>query len=440
MNIICFKRFLFTISMLTASAVAGGELPFDRSYALVVGINGYSDPKWQKLDNAESDARSVALFLKSQNFEITELIGENATKERISHFVEDVLSAKLKKNDRVIIYFAGHGKTRTLPSQKLGYLVPYNAVHDKFSTMIPMEEVQAWSGLLSAAKHQLFILDSCFGGLAAKRANSIDPEITTYIDEITKRKSRQLLTAGGADQKVADSGDGENSLFTGQLMKALNNGYADKNGDGYITFSEVVSYLQSAASQKGQTPGYSEYDGHEQGDFVFMNPMRPAAHIDTKESVNTKKRGDNHVIVYELLNEGKRLWNLQQYNESSIALEKAVNLGNAEAMRLLGVAYCRFTTPVDHIKGLKFLQMAADRGEESAMKDLAIYYAADGYSPDQKKEAYWRQSAERVKLLAINATLIPAGAVKRPVVTIPNPETTTTLSPPRNLRIRPNNE
>jgi uncharacterized caspase-like protein len=47
-----------------------------------------------------------------------------------------------------------------------------------------------------------------------------------------------MLTAGGADQQVADNGPNGHSVFTWTLLQGLE-GRADLNGDGYITASEL---------------------------------------------------------------------------------------------------------------------------------------------------------------------------------------------------------
>src|SRR5262249_3903458 len=90
-----------------------------------------------------------------------------------------------------------------------------------------------------------------------------------YIDEIMRRKARQVLTAGGKDQEVVDGGFGDHSIFTGHLLEGLEKGLADLNGDGYITFPELVNYIVPIATNEGQTPGESTLPEHGLGEFVF---------------------------------------------------------------------------------------------------------------------------------------------------------------------------
>lgn len=57
-----------------------------------------------------------------------------------------------------------------------------------------------------------------------------------------------------------------------QFLKAIGEGEADLDGDGWITFSEVQSDVMPAASTPLQTPGVSCFPSHEQGETVFRTP------------------------------------------------------------------------------------------------------------------------------------------------------------------------
>jgi len=84
-----------------------------------------------------------------------------------------------------------------------------------------------------------------------------------------RRTARQMLTAGGADQEVADGGPNGHSIFTWTLLQALE-GKADANGDGVITATELASYISPVvASLSRQTPAYGSMPGSGGGEFVF---------------------------------------------------------------------------------------------------------------------------------------------------------------------------
>jgi hypothetical protein len=218
-------------------------------------------------------------FLRQQGFEVIPLYNRQATKAAIISKMQSNLAPRLRQQDRVLVFFAGHGYTERLAGQNFGYIVPYDGTGDA-ATYISMEELQAQSRKLGAAKHQLFIMDACYGGLLGTRSGGVDETHPAYLEEVTKRKTRQILTAGGKDQQVVDGGPGGYSVFTGYLLRALQESLADGNGDGYITFAEMTGYLVPAATNTYQTPASFTLPGHEGGEFVFRSPRgtpRPVA-------------------------------------------------------------------------------------------------------------------------------------------------------------------
>lgn len=242
------------------------------SYALVIGIDHYaSQDIWKPLSYAVKDAMGISQFLRNQGFIVTSLYNRRATKEEIVYQMQNYLAPRLKEVDRVLVFFAGHGYTEPLGGEDYGYIVPYDG-KSYSASYISMEELRALSLKMGNAKHQLFIMDSCYGGSLGTRSGGLDEGRPDYLDQITKRKAKQILTAGGKNQQVIDGGPGGHSIFTGHLLKALEEGLGDRNGDGYITFSELTSYLVPAATTPLSTPSWSLLPGHELGEFVFRSP------------------------------------------------------------------------------------------------------------------------------------------------------------------------
>jgi uncharacterized caspase-like protein len=175
----------------------------------------------------------------------------------------------LQPNDRVFMFFAGHGATRKLSSGRdLGYIVPSDADPDNLATdAIPMTEIQNIAESLPA-KHELFVMDACYSGLGLTRGGTN----ASFLRENGRRLGRQMLTAGGSDQLVSDGGPNGHSVFTWTLLQGLG-GKADLNGDGLITATELAAYVAPAVSSVSQqTPAFGSLPGSEGGDFVFELP------------------------------------------------------------------------------------------------------------------------------------------------------------------------
>jgi uncharacterized caspase-like protein len=219
-----------------------GEPFFENSYAVVIGIDNYVDPTRQKLAYAVKDARAFAQFLDSQGFQVIELYDQAATRANILSMLETWLVSVPGKADRVLVFFAGHGDSRSGAGGERGYLVPIDG--SEYASLIPVVELQALSAA-SAARHQLFVLDACFAGLAAphRGVKQVDRRTPNYVFKISERPARQLLAAGGADERVLDAGPNGHSYFMGYLLRALKEGLADTDEDGFLTATELFGHV-----------------------------------------------------------------------------------------------------------------------------------------------------------------------------------------------------
>jgi len=247
--------------------------PYRDSWAAIIGIDDYAN--WQKLQYAAHDALGVKdLLVQKYNFKpdhIFTLLNGEATRENVLSLLGDKLAdpKMVQREDRVLVFYAGHGATRKLASgRELGYIIPVDAgLTDYEGSAISMTNFQDISEAIPA-KHLLFVMDSCYSGLALTRGGGALPS-QNYLSEISRREARQMFTAGGADQQVADNGPNGHSVFTWTLLQGLD-GRADLNGDGVITATELAAYVAPAVSALShQTPAFGNLPGTEGGDFIF---------------------------------------------------------------------------------------------------------------------------------------------------------------------------
>jgi peptidoglycan/xylan/chitin deacetylase (PgdA/CDA1 family)/TolA-binding protein len=248
--------------------------PYRESWAAIIGIDDYVN--WQKLEYAAHDAQGIKdLLIQKYNFKpdhVFTLLNGQATRQNILSLLGDKLGdpTMVQHEDRVFVFYAGHGATRKLASgRELGYIIPVDAdLTDFEGTAISMTNFQDISEAMPA-KHVLFVMDSCYSGLALTRGGGDLPSTQNYLNEISRREARQMFTAGGADQQVADNGPNGHSVFTWTLLQGLD-GRADLNGDGVITATELAAYVAPAVSALShQTPAFGNLPGTEGGDFIF---------------------------------------------------------------------------------------------------------------------------------------------------------------------------
>lgn len=244
---------------------------YSGSRALVIGINTYENVS--PLSYAVNDAQEFAEVLREKldfpQENITCLLDENATRAKIEAAYFDLVT-KAEVDDRIIFFFAGHGHTVSGLHGEKGFLIPHDA-GSSISTYIPWNYLTQSAELIHA-KHMLFIMDACYGGLALTR--NIQSGSTRFVKDMLRRLSRQVLTAGKADEVVSDAGGPlpHHSVFTGHLLEGLS-GKAATN-DGIITASGLMAYVYGKVArdaQSNQTPHYGHFDGD--GDMILCAPL-----------------------------------------------------------------------------------------------------------------------------------------------------------------------
>ncbi|HWZ42988.1 MAG TPA: polysaccharide deacetylase family protein [Candidatus Saccharimonadales bacterium] len=261
------------VETVTLPKTPDASTPYRESWAAVIGIDDYQ--KWPRLRYAAHDAAGIRdTLIQKYKFKpenVFVLLNEQATRQNILSLLGDKLANAdmVKREDRVFVFFAGHGATRKLPSGRdLGYIIPVDADLSSYEGQaISMTNFQDVAESIPA-KHLLFVMDSCYSGLALTRGGGLG-QSGNYLQEIARRAARQMFTAGGSDEQVADNGPNGHSIFTWILLQGLD-GRADLNGDGVITASELAAYVSpTVSSLSHQTPVFGNLAGSEGGDFIF---------------------------------------------------------------------------------------------------------------------------------------------------------------------------
>lgn len=263
---------------------------YETSRALVIGINKYKNSP--PLEYAVNDAKEIRdVLIEELGFEdenITYLVDEEASRANILKQFLRFSCSDVKVDDRLFVFFAGHGHTRTGFKSEVGFLVPYDADMDDASTFIRWDEFTRNAELIRA-KHILFVMDACYGGLAVQRDSSVGS--SRFLKDMYQRRSRQVITAGKANETVADSGGPlpNHSVFTGYFIQGIRGDAANEHG--VITANSLMSYVYTKVSSdinSEQTPHYGQFDGD--GDFIISTPAG-------EDTDNTKTIGEDELFT-----------------------------------------------------------------------------------------------------------------------------------------------
>lgn len=207
-------------------------------------------------------------FRKEHVLLITDKTEKTPTLRNIKWALGTFLARSAKKDDTVLIFFAGHGAPeidqRGVERDGLAkYLIPSDAdPDDLYSTALPMDEMQTIFGRVEAERMVVF-LDACYSGAAGgrtfsskkTRAANLDDQ---FLERLTRSKGRAIITASRPSEVSMELPELGHGIFTYYLVQGLK-GAADLNKDGIITVQELYEYVEQQVSVKSRSVGGNQH-------------------------------------------------------------------------------------------------------------------------------------------------------------------------------------
>lgn len=206
---------------MTDAAETSGRFP---GRALVIGVSAY--PGGQALPAAvRRDAEDIAEALSDPSISaypadrVARLLDGEATAAAILNGL-DRLAADSRIGDTVVIYFSGHGARRPSPGLLAADLDPgtgrpalisRDALSDRLARIV--------------SDRVLVILDACYAGGAAVLKSGFETVPTgPELADLFEGKGRVVIASATDRQPSAVLEEHRNSVFTGELLKALRGG------------------------------------------------------------------------------------------------------------------------------------------------------------------------------------------------------------------------
>jgi len=272
---------LFAQSTVNA-AVPTPSKYYRASHALLIGINRYPKlPSDLQLQYAVKDVLALRNVLVTRyGFlpkDVRTLTDSEATRTNIERALSSLAdSTTIKPQDRILIYFSGHGQTVKLPTgSDMGFLIPYDAQVDLndsknvgpfLATSLRMDTL--WGYLASSpAKHALVIADACYSGMITKSRGG--KKALSY-DALSRMRAIQVITGGSEGQKTIEDPNWGHGAFTYKLLEELRAraatvGQVFSASELHATLARSVAGL----THDQQTPLLGSYKASE-GDFLFI--------------------------------------------------------------------------------------------------------------------------------------------------------------------------
>ncbi|MCU0845720.1 MAG: caspase family protein [Spirochaetes bacterium] len=213
-------------------------------HILAVGVSDYRDVNI-RLGYPADDARSVsAAFARSGatlygRINATVLTDAAATRERVRAELAGI-TARARRNDIVVIFFAGHGDTEG----ETYYYLPYEAdLTDLKKSAVSIDELSAFARSLPAGKVML-LFDTCRSGAATaalqKIALSRGLDERKIIARIAREHGIAVFSAASASQEAFEIRELGHGIFTHCLVSALDGPPDAVSEGGVITVSRLL--------------------------------------------------------------------------------------------------------------------------------------------------------------------------------------------------------
>ena len=387
----------------------------------VVGINRY---RHSPLRNAVNDARGVLDAFMKLGFEpaVAPLLDEAATGDAVFDLVKTELRCKLGRDDSLILFFAGHGRTDTIafddgPPNAKGYLLPVDADHRPRTWL----DLTDWLDRVSALppRHILVILDSCYSGVALDRdthfrhqgpppAASSDPS----SDALRMRRSRRVITSALGNELARDTGPVPgHSLFAGCLIEAVLGGMSARTGKSTTTGSYLGAYVQDQVRESAdarQNPDFGTLAGDHRGELVLPLAKRGklprAARKAPRHAPPVASPPELRSVAVEELLDRSEGWTLNPVFAAELDRHAAARAHGAQVLTVMaGDAMATQTAWATWAARQGYLTLATEGGStETAIADLLAQTPWLRCLPEARRRV---AAAARITIEGVDAAL-----------------------------------
>jgi branched-chain amino acid transport system substrate-binding protein len=234
--------------------------------ALLIGCSDYEDPRFQQLTAPIQDLDALTRVLADPSigdFTVDPLLNKlsGTVNEQIEEFF-----ANRKPDDLLLLYFSCHG---VLDARGRLYFVATNTRRELLgSTGISAQWVKQQMDQ-SRSQRIVLLLDCCYSGAFIKGPSRRSADAEEILEQLGGH-GRVVITASDKMEYSYES------AFTDAIVRGLETGAADLDGDGQIEVGELYRYVHDQVRQNTshQTPTMSA-DGIRGQLYLARNPQAP---------------------------------------------------------------------------------------------------------------------------------------------------------------------
>lgn len=237
-------------AMIITDSTGVARTIYDESYAVLIIQGQYSNGWSPAVAQGDRSASILRKALEARGYHV--MIWRDLKGQQFQLLLSEILSNIGYRNQtRLLFYYFGHGTSLGTSDDDAGtrtFLVPVDAGDPStnpqgfYRSAIPISRLTELASAMTI-KHAFFALEACnAGGIVSTLGLPPPPNAMGYIfGENVKKHVRQFLTAGNEQQEVPSG------VFSALLVGAFDEG--SRNADGYVTGSDVISYVTRHSPQ-----------------------------------------------------------------------------------------------------------------------------------------------------------------------------------------------
>lgn len=381
-------NFFFLLLLYAFNGFAACE--FDQQeerVALVIGNGDYDHIR--SLKNPVNDARSISQVLRQYSFSVIER--HNQTRDEMQQAI-NCFGNTLSEGGVGLLYYAGHG----VQVGQHNFLIPKDFAIDENQTNGEKQirdyaiDTNNIMGIFKLIKPDtnIIILDACRDNPFKTKTRSLKTsKLQRELASIAKNGLVEMAAPVGSyiafatsPGDTSDDGDGENGLFTENLLRHLNNPNLDINSVFDSTAADVYK-----SSNKGQIP----WRRSSLLNKFYFSPLKQTTPLSPDSAILNTPASPGFDKYF---NQGKFYLYDKGRPEKAIGYFKQsqnFSKGNAEVYYHLGLAYLKLTNYAEAITHLQ-RTIKLNPGHSGAYRLLAKSYAALG---DKETAAKFKRMA-----------------------------------------------
>lgn len=221
-----------------------------KKFAVLVGVNEYTKPRFEALKYAEKDMTDLKGVLEKAGFQVTLMLGSGrgdaeATRENIQKVLLDkdgVLKA-VSQDDTVLVAFSGHGEQIPVEKVEVPFFCPKHAVSGDPDTQVSINDVLDTLDKRGGGSN-LVLVDACRKFSARVQGKKSGASMDRAKVQSLREGIGVMFACSDRQEALehAKAGDGH-GLFFYSVLEAMRT--AEGDGQAQVTWEQLVPKIRT---------------------------------------------------------------------------------------------------------------------------------------------------------------------------------------------------